>query len=75
MESNRDLNEPLHNATMRIIEGHRSPEVLEDLVSLEKMVGVDQVDAFFELGAFHMAIVSRESTVHRRSSDSGINNL
>jgi hypothetical protein len=62
MESNGDLHESLHNATMRVIEEHRSPEVLEDLMGLEKMLGVNQVDAFFELGAFHMAIVSWEFT-------------
>jgi hypothetical protein len=38
-------------------------------VGLEKMLAVDQVDAFFELGSFHMAIVSRESALHRQGLD------
>lgn len=64
MERDGNLHKALHNATMRVIEGHRSPEVLEDLMSFEIMLRVDQVDALFKLGAFHLAIVAWPASLH-----------
>ncbi len=64
MERDGNLHKALHNATMRVIEGHRSPEVLEDLMSFEIMLCVDQVDALFKLGAFHLAIVAWPASLH-----------